>query len=531
MKNHKRITVVAYAVNGSGLGHLTRVLAVLRWMRRLAKLAGYTLDAHVLTSSEAVGLAFEEGFAAWKIPSKTAVKETEIDKENYLRLARQWVWHSLGLIKPDVLLVDTFPGGTFGELLHALDLTAHNVLVKRAVRREFAELPAVRALLPFYERLIVPDEADADESFSDELAGRVRRVGPILLRSRHELRPRAEARQRLGVSRGKLAVYLSAGGGGDATAGDTLHRLVATLRGEKDLHLVVGAGPLSRVAPWRGPNVTWLTGFHAMQDFAGLDFAISAAGFNSFHELLHAGVPAAFFAQEKIADEQSRRVRAAAERGCALALDSLDAEAVRAVVGQFRDRVRRAELSARAREFVPANAARDAAYEALAVVLPRAALEEAWETGREEFFVETAQLSVTLEDFANVTRGLRRVDAGERRELALAFFRAVAGLPPAVAARLCKDFCGQFAPPPDEDAARELLEAAAPLVCALARFDDEPGARALVHALGATLDETQRAAPHVHAATWADWLRDLHRAGGSLSSARARLAQGNAVSA
>jgi hypothetical protein len=175
---------------------------------------------------------------------------------------------------------------------------------------------------------------------------------------------------------------------------------------------------------------------------------------------------------------------------------------------------------------VPANAARDAAYEALAVVLPRAALEEAWETGREEFFAETAQLCVTLEDFANVTRPLRRVDAGERRELALAFFRAVAGLPPAPAARLCKDFCGQFAPPTDEDAAQSLLAAAAPFVRALAQFDDEPGARMLVHALGATLNETQCAAPETCATRWAGWLRDIHRAGGSLSSARARLAQG-----
>src|ERR1044072_5573277 len=126
-KRRERITVVAYAVNGSGLGHLTRVLATLRGMKQLAHLSGAQLDAYVLTSSEAPGLALEEGFVAFKIPSKRAVREAGLPKEDYLRLARQWVWHSLGLIKPDLLLVDTFPGGSFGELIHALDVARARV--------------------------------------------------------------------------------------------------------------------------------------------------------------------------------------------------------------------------------------------------------------------------------------------------------------------------------------------------------------------------------------------------------------------
>ncbi|HYO91006.1 MAG TPA: hypothetical protein VEQ40_05190, partial [Pyrinomonadaceae bacterium] len=80
----RRITTVAYAVNGSGLGHLTRVLAILRWMKRLAQLSGVRLDAYVLTSSEAPGLALEEGFVSFKIPSKTAVREAGLPKEDYL---------------------------------------------------------------------------------------------------------------------------------------------------------------------------------------------------------------------------------------------------------------------------------------------------------------------------------------------------------------------------------------------------------------------------------------------------------------
>src|SRR5262249_48703526 len=147
----RRIKAVAYAVNGSGLGHLTRVLAILRWCRRLARVAGYQFDAYVLTSSEGCALAFEEGFAAFKIPSKTSIAESGVARADYLRLARQWVWHSLGLVDPDLLLVDTFPGGSFGELIHALDGPRAKVFVYRAMREEFARSESVQALLPFYD--------------------------------------------------------------------------------------------------------------------------------------------------------------------------------------------------------------------------------------------------------------------------------------------------------------------------------------------------------------------------------------------
>ncbi len=538
MKSAPRLTIVAYAVNGSGLGHLTRVLAVLRWTRRLAKLAGYTLDAHVLTSSEACALAFEEGFAAWKIPSKTAVRATEMDKQNYLRLARQWVWHSLGLLNPDLLLVDTFPGGSFGELWHALDGPSRKVLIKRAMKPEFAALPAVRGVLPFYDCFIVPDERDApDATLEDaELAARVRHLGPIMLRSRAELRPRAEARQRLGVPDGKLAVYLSAGGGGDATAADALASLVDNLCGEPDLHLVVGAGPLSRSAPRRGPNITWLNGFHAMQDFLGLDLAISAAGFNAFHELLHAGVPTAFFAQEKIADEQARRVRVAAEAGCALALDAPagvpERTSLQQVLTQLRVMKFRKLLSGKAQKFVPENAAREAAYETLATLLPHRVLDDAYEVGTEDFFLNLAQTGATPDDFTLLARALPLAadwEAWERRDALLDFFAKSSSTDFAftatTAARLARSFCVRFAPPVSAEQSETLLEAAWQMLHTLALFADERGARSVLPALAEkfTMSAEERARPDVCAAVWGLWLQEIYAAGGSLATARAKL--------
>jgi predicted glycosyltransferase len=487
----RRITTVAYAVNGSGLGHLTRVLAILRWMKRLAELSGVRLDAYILTSSEAPGLAHEEGFVSFKIPSKTAVREAGLPKEDYLRLARQWVWHSLGLIKPDLLLVDTFPGGSFGELIHALDVSRARVFIHRAMKEEFAQSDGVQALLPFYDRILIPVEPGSPaREIPARIGERARYVGPIMLRSREEMRPRAEARRRLGIPDDKLGVWLSAGGGGDASAERAIHNLVEILSIESGLHLVIGAGPLYRGTPLRGPGITWLTGFHASEDFSGLDFAISAAGYNSFHELLHAGVPSVFFAQEKIADEQSRRVLAATAAGCAIGLsvgerDAFDAAELRRAVAELRDESKRKMLAERAMEFVPTNDARDAAFEALATLLPNNVLEDALELGTTQFFLDLARHGVDSDDLEWMLRRFKSaadLDAGEQRDLInrLLSESSVSGKASLNAFRA---FARCFPTPATETDAEELLEATLQVLKAAAQFEDERASLELLRML------------------------------------------------
>lgn len=524
----RRLTTVAYAVNGSGLGHLTRVLAILRWMKRLALLSGVSLEAYVLTSSEAPGLALEEGFAAFKIPSKTAIRKAGLPKDDYLRLARQWVWHSLGLVKPDLLLVDTFPGGSFGELINALDIPGARVFINRAVKEEFARAAGVEKLLSLYDRILIPVEPAAPQrTFDTGIAAKTRHVGPIMLRSHEELRPREEARRRLGIPENKLGVWLSAGGGGDLHAGDCLETLVETLRGEPDLHLVVGAGALYGGAPLRGPNITWLTCFNAMEDFAGLDFAVSAAGYNSFHELLHTGVPTAFFAQEKIADEQERRVRVASEIGCALSINlgsdgKPNTEDIRLVLEAFRNPQLRAEMAQKARNFIPVNSARDAAFEVLATVLPHDALEEALEVGSPHFFLALSRGGVDLEDVERINRRLMSVgdmDAEERREMILRLI-SVSGARASTAVRAFQIMAQRVAALTSEDEVEELVSAVSQIADAVSAADE----RALLELLRA-LPQDAQSRPAELAASLSVLLRALYARGDSISRGRAILSR------
>lgn len=349
----KRLRIVSYAINGRGIGHLVRQLAILRWIRRITALIEVPCECWVLTSSEADTLARREDIPALKMPSKSMLRDAGIEPSRYLTIARTWVLNAIAGLQPHILLVDTFPGGSFGELLAALELVPHRVLVARRVRGDIAENDAYRALLPLYQTHIAPDE---------------RQTGPILIRERSELLSREAARLALGVAGDARAVYVTLGGGGDVAASSTLPVLTQALKA-RGWHVVVGAGPLYQGPELRGAGITWIDRYVPLELFPGVDVAVSAGGYNAFHELMYAGVPTVFLPQPRIADDQEERVRRAQEAGAGRVAGRLEdvPELVDALAAN-------PDAAAHARALVPENGARAAALAALAPVLPAADL-------------------------------------------------------------------------------------------------------------------------------------------------------------
>ena len=458
------LRVVSYAINGRGMGHLTRQLAILRQIRQIASLLDLRLEAWVITSSEADTLARREGFPALKMPSKAMFRDAGIDPNRYLMVARGWVLNCVAGLGPDLLLVDTFPAGSFGELVPVLEFAPRRVLVARAVRPEFAGDPAYSALLPLFQDTITPDD---------------RGTGPILLRSRHELLDREAARIALGVPPEARSVYVSLGGGGDTSAGATLPRLVRSLTG-RGWHVVVGAGPLYVGPEVRGDGITWLSRYAPVELFAGLDAAVSAAGYNSFHELMHAGVPTVFVPQPRIADDQAARAERAEHAGAGLVAPSVDAapDLLEALW------TRRAEAAEAAAALVPRNGALAAAAQALAGLVPQADLD----TALAVLTPEVAQLMAPLvaagtsDGGRRAMRLLRLLAAGDGTHGLLRRYVTActaASVPADTALLLTEALVRKF--PATQGA--ELVDAAERLFATWGRFDDWMGAVSLMRAV------------------------------------------------
>jgi hypothetical protein len=182
--------------------------------------------------------------------------------------------------------------------------------------------------------------------------------------------PAADARARLGVPPDRTLVYVSAGGGGDPDSESALLAIVQALGDEPDLHLLVGAGPLYQGTRMGGPKLTWFTEPEIAPYMAACDGAIAAGGYNTFHELLHLGIPSVLFAQDKVADDQALRIREAAAVGACLWLETPnDPDTLRSALRQAL--AERETLRENAQARVPDNGAARAARALLARSYPQ----------------------------------------------------------------------------------------------------------------------------------------------------------------
>ncbi len=353
--------ILFYAVNGLGLGHVTRLLAIARAVKRRQPAA----EILFITSSEADGVIFREGFAAVKLPSKTIRETCGLRKGTYLRMAQSVTWNTIASFDPDVLVVDTYPSGSFEELIPVLRWRQRNVFVFREQRRETFQSELLAATLPLYDLLIVPH--DAVEQVGDlPEPHKALAVGPILIRERSELLDRLRARVALGLPVGiadkALLFYGSFGGGGDPQATRALELTARAVGSLGNAHLVVGAGPLLRALPPAQPGVTVLAGRYPMLDvLPAFDCAIVAAGYNTVHELMFAGVASTLIPFGRVLDDQERRARDLAAAGACLLCEPLTDTSLAESVGRLADDETRRAIARRARSLVPKNGAGAAA--------------------------------------------------------------------------------------------------------------------------------------------------------------------------
>ena len=328
--------IVCYAVNGAGLGHVSRLLHLARWMRHIVSfIDGRPPEIIFLTSTEATQLISDAGFAAFKLPSKGTARKTQLAVPEFRRLARQFVWQVLSDFAPDLLVVDTFAQGSLDELFPILDAPYARSLVLRRIKPSEAKRPIFQASYRFYHAVVFPHTRDEVLPLLAELPPGPEQtfVGPVFFDppgpgERDAVREALRAE--LGLKNGIPLIYLSAGGGGDPHAEALLIELVRVASNALPAAaLLVGAGPLYRGRRVFAPNVIWYSDPGISRLFPAVDAAISAAGYNSFHELAAAGVPTAFFGLEKIADDQDERVRRLEALGACLRLAyPLDSEAV-----------------------------------------------------------------------------------------------------------------------------------------------------------------------------------------------------------
>ena len=299
--------------NGIGLGHARRAL-------RLAGALPAELPVRFFAYGSCSDLLSSTGRPVLDLLSRSAEHGPDNPSEvvNYLRLRR-------ALAPGDVLVFD---GNVLSDsVVRAVEETGTRCIwVRRGLWQAGQATPQVLGSEKAVARVIVPGEAFPDLDRPLSWGPKVMQTGPVV----DPLRPGRRTRQktRSAVARAVGATFsrlvISMLGGTRPPPADRsvqqIHLCQMFERREDVLHLML-AWPGSAIDPrlygWRASRVVETS--RAAELAAAADFVVSAAGYNSFHELIYNGVPAIFVPQmAPYMDDQAARAEAAARRGLAL---------------------------------------------------------------------------------------------------------------------------------------------------------------------------------------------------------------------
>jgi len=365
--------VLCYALNGLGIGHVVRVRAVTRWMRKLAPSMGIELECFYVTSCDADSSRVFDGVPVFKVPSRVTIKKAN-SNEDFVYAARDCVWAILERLRPDLMIVDTVPSGTFNEFIAVpgidpFRLCRRRAFIHRPVREEAAQKERFLSMLSRYDLILVPDLAENTSISLPHLpAERVHFCGPIISYDHSELLDRTAALAALGVADSPLNIYVSTGGGGHPDADRHIRAICHALQEMNDAQVLIGAGPLYRGEKFEGRGIVWLNNPEMGPYLRAMDVAISGAGYNSFHELMLAGIPTIFMPLTAALDDQQQRALRAEEAGAAILAKEPLGDTLRSQVQLWRDPIRREAAACAATKLVSQNGARSVAERLLSLL-------------------------------------------------------------------------------------------------------------------------------------------------------------------
>jgi hypothetical protein len=196
----------------------------------------------------------------------------------------------------------------------------------------------------FFGAVLEPGEfaAERDRGVTVERRERAEVVDPVVFLDDDELLSRADAEQALGLEPGATNVLVQLGQGEEVRR--TAERCLRHLAGRDGIQVAALSSALAALPEVPAGVVRLEATYPIARHFAAFDAAVSAAGYNAYHELIRFGVPALYVPIARQTDDQEARARYAAERGVGLfaepGADALEAELDRLLDDGERERFR-----------------------------------------------------------------------------------------------------------------------------------------------------------------------------------------------
>jgi len=302
-------TVMFVSSNGVGLGHLTRQMAVAK------RLPSWTTSIF-FSMSAAVRLARDGGYL---VEHTSFHRYTGATPEHWNAVFAQELYEALLFYKPTMMIFD-------GNIPYAGMLAAAKVFpnmpaiwIRRAMWRDYHGVVLDRAV--GFDAVIEPGElaADLDDGPTRAVRGETLQVGPVLLVRPEDRLAREQARDQLGLSARDLAIALQLGAGNNFDYRAAREVIIDELMADERVIVIELISPISE----RTHPAEMTSNRHRLARLYpsfllsnAFDGAVSASGYNSFHEFILGAIPTLFIPNEaEEMDRQDARARFAEDGG------------------------------------------------------------------------------------------------------------------------------------------------------------------------------------------------------------------------
>jgi UDP:flavonoid glycosyltransferase YjiC (YdhE family) len=335
--------------NGTGLGHLTRSMAIARRLDR-------DTESLFVTLSRAAPVVREMGF-----PVEYMASHNSPTVGSDLRWSRRMTPRLRAAIseaEPDLLVFDGIL--PYDPLLATMKRVPATVWCRRGLWQSGASTaPLTRSDL--FDAILEPGDfaASADAGPTSSRRDEAHEVPPIVFLDDAELLPRAEAERELGLEPGKPTILVQLGQGPEVA--DATARCLRTLAGADGVQVAAASSAISGLLDVPEGIVHLRSTYPMSRYYAAFDGAVSAVGYNAFHEMVRFAIPALFVPMRRETDDQAARARYAESVGVALAVDGPQDERIEARLGDLLDADRRGAMRAKLMELRPENGAAAAA--------------------------------------------------------------------------------------------------------------------------------------------------------------------------
>lgn len=349
----RRRRVLFLSSNGVGMGHLTRQLAI---ARRLPS----TIDSIFLTMSRAARHVQAFGYPVEYLPFHGAIG-CDIRLWNYH--LRRDLTERFAFYRPDVVVFDG--NVPYDGLINAMASVPACPLVwsRRAMWTAGSGSDHV-GRERFADAVIEPGEiaGEWDRGLTTTYRSRTRLVDPVLLLDEGDLLPRDQARAELGLAADRPACLVQLGAGNNFDIGAVRSSIIDRLQTEKDLQIVWLDWAIAESTIDLPPSIKRIKTYPVARYLHAFDMAVSAAGYNAYHELLASGIPTVFVPNEHpMMDDQLARALFADLHGLGLMLRRADHYRVGDVIARLLAPEERATMRARCARLDINNGAVEAA--------------------------------------------------------------------------------------------------------------------------------------------------------------------------